>query len=237
MNVSQLQQQITAARDRGDTRELVRLQAEYRTHPGIVVTHGGGTVGLKKQGYDVEGNRTGPSSRQATRGVSPSSGSVQHTPLISHVLMSTWERNRLVEYASASEDRLETGGFLFGRLGKDAIEVTNVCVADDDRRPFSMMLRGDYAKYLEGQWSSKIVGTWHTHPSGGNLLSPTDLEAFERYLDLDDNTYSANLILTPGRDAGWPWTPPTMTAWILARKGDGRIRCSRGFLREVERAF
>jgi len=230
MTIEVLKKQLTAARSRGDLAEITwlyfQLPLSERNEPVTAAGRGhwGGTATLR------------PSGRPA-RVTASASGPVQHTPLVSLVLMSTWERSRLVEYASKSEDdRLETGGFLFGHIGKDAIEVTNVSMSDDNRAPDSMVLRGDEAKFLEESWGG-IVGTWHTHPGVGEgygKFSERDLETWEHYLELDGNQYSANLILTPSRDARWPWTPPTITAWIMRRKGNGEIDCSRGFVREVD---
>jgi hypothetical protein len=165
-----------------------------------------------------------------------------YVPVITDVLIDSFARDQLIDYAAISEDGLEIGGFLLGRIERKRINVVRVYRADEDRQTHRVTLRGDMAKIFADQVGLAIVGTWQTHPSHpaddrasvvrNASPSPQDLATFEKYLELDRNPCSANLILSPSDDEHLPWARPNIFTWI-ARIRDGAIECHRGFLKEV----
>jgi hypothetical protein len=159
MDIEDLKAQIVVARSRGDNRELERLQAVFRTHPGAMVTSAG-------RGRGYSGSMQLVAQGPARNG---------HT---SDGADSPWPTTVDLGYSLREEldsfDGRENGGFLAGPIaspGDDGVMyVTRSMAPSDD---------GDRTRYsvsLDLEWA---VRNWTALPSNETLLGDYHLHAPE----------------------------------------------------------
>ena len=127
---------------------------------------------------------------------------------------------------------METGGIgLFGLRERDgvfAIVIATRLGPGGRRKPNSVLL--DYgevervARDLDnaGNHDIRLLGSWHTHPSGDGHPSQADrrnaLDALGWH-DLRVPSFSASLILTASPSRGW--SAPVFHAWVTRRNTRG----------------
>jgi hypothetical protein len=181
VDVDDLKQQITAARGRGDTRELERLQAIFRTHPGIVTTAAGRGHPLPRA--RIESVR--PVGRLGARVVGGSSTPTVQGP-------TSWPTT--VEFGSNirelfdSFDGAESGAFLVGPIASadddGVILVTHTVAPAEDynrsRYRVSLDLDGAIENMIALPSNQTILGDYHLHPAEGDTHgSSTDVRAWQ----------------------------------------------------------
>lgn len=172
MNIELLKQRITAARDRGNTAELERLQAEYRIS-GVPTT-------AQARGHQLPQARVAggdslarPAARDSlTRAPAVQGLSVAITPSVRDSLDDQY-------------DGAETGGFLIGPITSDEIFVTGVIAqSGDEQDRTSTSTKLDLYRalsILETLPSDvSICGDWHVHPHEADTQpSSADLRSWE----------------------------------------------------------
>jgi proteasome lid subunit RPN8/RPN11 len=169
--IDDLKQQITAARSRSDSRELNRLQAIFRTHPGVVTT-------AASRGHQLpQARMTGsPLARPAARDV------LTRAPAAQTVAITSSVRDSLDD----SFDGREAGGFLIGPITSDGEIFATGMIApayDEDRTGTSVVLDllGAVAILETLPADQTIVGDWHVHPGWADTQpSSADQRSWER---------------------------------------------------------
>jgi proteasome lid subunit RPN8/RPN11 len=169
--IEDLKQQITRARERGETRELQRLQAEYRTHPGAVTTAAGRGHHLPQArvsgslGRPVAASLTAPAVQGQSVAITPS----------------------VRAFLDDQFDGREQGGFLIGPIGSNGeIFVTGTIAPQHDdaqktRESIVLDLK-EAVRILDTMPADQtIVGDWHCHPhESDSEPSSADIRSWER---------------------------------------------------------
>jgi len=242
--LTNLELSILDARDRGDTAELKRLQAEYRER-GLI--RGGGTCEV------VEG---GISRSVVSRSVAQDEREVpvlreRAEPTVAVVLSNT-ARQRIENdlFALTRSDGKECGGYLFGPkfygLNKP-IEIRSATRTWDARRAEDSLwldsaawLATEQAIAKEGL-DEELCGSWHCHPlTHVRKPSSADLAAWLGMRDFFEGRrwsskahigliYSARYDPRRGESS---WADPEVSAWVVKRDRWGSPVCEPASLRE-----
>lgn len=132
----------------------------------------------------------------------------------------------LERLAARSDDGLECGGQLFGprRFGTIEISQAEYMGPAAVRAHDSLTLDGAHDLHLAGELSRssdgyvRVVGHWHTHPSGPGTPTPADLRVWsDKRRELDLQTF-VGVIVTPqlrptGGSRSFAW--PKVSAWVV----------------------
>jgi hypothetical protein len=147
-------------------------------------------------------------------------------------LRNSWDALR--EFARASRDGRETGGYLFGphvRSWHSRILITSATESVVEREPTRMKL--DVEKHvlqdMRSIRASRVddsygeAGSWHTHP-GSCIANPseTDLATWRESADLVSRPYIGVIVIDPTDSR---WSHPHVCAWINRRDTSGRAIC------------
>ena len=128
--------------------------------------------------------------------------------------------------AARSQDGHESGGFLVGRTFEHGVQVLDVLGLPSAKRGSRFIeLDGEAAERFVAQFSpsTRIVGTFHTHPGASNAPSPHDLGAWAPFFTWYPEC-RASLLLVPELEDGWPWAHPKVHAYMLrSHRRDGSI--------------
>jgi hypothetical protein len=216
MNQAELERAILDARDRDNTRELERLQREYR--------RGGYTTRISSAPIEL---RYGGDSRSRLTARTGGATTTRLPLAVRFDTDATWQF-RQIPFAS---DR-EHGSWLFGRRAGTEILIEGLAGPDGSDTAGArdhILFNVERALELE-RLGSRVCGILHSHPSGYDRLSETDMQMAARWADKLREPF-VDVLALPNEYSDWPWTPPLLRCWIT-HPDDGTTRAASLILEE-----
>lgn len=211
MTIEQLQKRILTAHERGDTRELARLQAQYRTQ--AVMSSAG--RGYRLAPVRVTDRPAGAIFRAANRPTVPA----------------PWPRVSLYEGVLRELRRHElTGseraGWLVGspqpEAGELSVKDAVGLASDEDSFATEVGLELSQARLIERSLPDDevVCGDWHSHPWGDGSPSKQDLLAWERTMTSLHRSHWVGLIV---RESQHPHYGDVRLSAVLLRRDKDRV--------------
>jgi proteasome lid subunit RPN8/RPN11 len=143
------------------------------------------------------------------------------------VRLSRAQRRRMIVEAQASPDR-EVGGGLYGYPAATWDKTLTIAAAHPPSES-CLRYRNSFLIDIDGLEAAehddfRCIGIWHSHPSGGAGLSPTDLAVFAHMRAEWDATRGylpqfVAVIVTPDKRDGW--IKPQLHGWRLWHANEG----------------
>lgn len=222
---------ILDAHARGSTRELERLQAEFRRRGEVI-------RGDSRSPQLVEG-KTSPSRRRSARTAVQLRETLPETPFQVHLpasVLGQIEREVHDAYHYFGQ-RLETGGLLLGLYRAQAWPPRSFIVqatgpGPGSRHGHASVVVDREAIIAETRADMFELGFWHTHPGSTPTPSPEDLACSRLAIDRTRSLNYVDLIVTP-RNEGLGWTCPEIHAWVSRRTYDRGYVCQPALIVET----
>jgi hypothetical protein len=219
----QLEERILDADARGDTRELQRLQAQYRTG-GYAVTriHRDATATLAPTRRRSPRAAAVPHSRSLLRDepVVPTVAPIASTVL---VVFSAGARQAIID--AHIDEGFERGGWLVGRFAGGGLVVEQATLVRLPYFPYqrtTVRLPREDLELWNRHFSAagwRVCGDWHLHPEfrpEGQGASEGDRRGWQAMADARRHPWLGVIVSACGefRDGGTDWRWPRYAGWL-----------------------